>query len=855
MKTFSQRASRLVYALCQDEARRTGCSEINPEHILLAMIKNADGLGFEAINALRINILTLRLSLEQNISSVADGIVRYDEEIPHSRRTANMLALAGIESQALGNTYIGTEHLTLAAVRESESVTARYFEKAGIDLAEVRSAVKKVQSERKASVGEQITHKVSGHTFQDVMGLVNTQKGQEKQKVQKKTIFDDFTRDLTRLAGEEKIDPVVGRSKEIDRLVQILSRRTKNNPVLVGEPGVGKTAIVEGLAARIAAGTVPRGLRNKRILSLDLGALVAGTKYRGEFEDRMKRMITDARESKEIILFIDELHTLIGAGGPEGTMDASNMLKPPLSRGEIQMIGASTTKEYTRYIEKDSALERRFQMVKVDEPSDSDTVAILNGIKTQYEDYHNVVYDSDVIPSIVKLSRRYVPERCLPDKAIDILDEAGARTKIQDEFRPPELEELESKIGELDAEKTQLVKNQDFEQAAVVRDKVIELKRKITIFKYKWNSSDPAHRRHVGERDICRIIASMTGIPVDQLDTSETERLVNMEEVMHKTVIGQDEAVKLIAGAIRRSRAGISSPDRPIGSFIFLGPTGVGKTQLAKALAAFLFGSAEQLVRIDMSDYMEKHNASRLVGAPPGYIGYEDGGVLTEKVRRHPYSVVLLDEIEKAHPDVFNLLLQLLEEGELCDSLGHTVNFRNAVIIMTSNAGARQITNEGRVGFSNAGNEVLSYEDIRSGAMNELKKLLSPELLNRIDDIIVFNALNREQIAGILDVQLQELSARLMERGLTVQLTASAREYLITQGYEPSMGARPMRRIIQRKIEDPIASAILDGTAERGSSITIDCAADDLTLDFSACAEAARISLPALGAAQARSIP
>ena len=833
MKNFSQRASRLIYALCQDEARRTGCSRINPEHVLLAMVKSEDGLGFELLKLLRINILTFRLSLEQNITSSADGITVDSDEIPQSRRMNMFIDLAGIESQSLGNEYIGTEHFVLSAVREVDSVTARYFEKAGIDLAEVRTAVKKVQSKRKSSIENHTEQRILNHVFQDLFGMGNPPKNAQvnEAKPAKKSFLDEFTRDLTRLSLEEKNDPVIGRGKEIERLIQILSRRTKNNPVLVGEPGVGKTAIVEGLAARVARGAVPHGLMKKRILSLDLGALVAGTKYRGEFEDRMKRMMNEAKESG-LILFIDELHTIIGAGGPEGTLDASNMLKPALSRGEIQIIGASTTKEYTRYIEKDSALERRFQPVKVDEPTDSETIDILKGIKKQYEDFHNVFYDEDVIPSIVKMSRRYVPERFLPDKAIDILDEAGARKKIQESEKPAELVELESEIEELDEEKMRLVNSQDYEKAARVRDKVVEMKNRLEAFKTYWNANTSENRRNVTSHDICQIIASMTGIPVDRLDVSETERLVSMENEMHKSVVGQDEAVHLIAGAIRRSRAGISSPNRPIGSFIFLGPTGVGKTQLAKALAKFLFGSEEQLIRIDMSDYMEKHNASRLVGAPPGYVGYEDGGVLTEKVRRHPYSVVLLDEIEKAHPDVFNLLLQLLEEGELSDNLGHTVNFRNTVIIMTSNAGARQITNEGRVGFSNAGSGIIEYGEIKAGALNELKKLLSPELLNRIDDVIVFNALTYKQISEILDIQMDELSLRLEERGLKIRLTEDAREYLVKHGYEPSMGARPMRRLLQREIEDPISIAVLDGKAKNGGEIEIDFAEGALTVSF-----------------------
>ena len=851
MKKLSTRASRLVYALCQDEARKCGSAEILPEHILLAMIKNGEGLAFETLKNLRLNILTFQLALENFLNSNSQHVQLDVDEIPSGWRTKNLIDVAELESQALMNPYVGTEHLLLSAVREPGSLTAGYFDAARLPLSAVRDKVREVQKTGESSYMEKVSRDLAASTIQSIFGsdalsefadfLKAPQEAApaDKKKPQnaKKSRGDDsflaeFSRDITDMARENKIDPVVGREKEINRLIQILSRRTKNNPVLVGDPGVGKTAIVEGLAWYIAKGNVPSGLLRKRVLSLDLAALIAGTKYRGEFEERMKRLMSEVRESGNILLFIDELHTIIGAGGPEGQMDASNMLKPALSRGEIQIIGATTTKEYSRYIEKDTALERRFQKVMVEEPSDEDSIAILSGIKFQYEDFHGIIYDDDVIPSIVKLSRRYIPERCLPDKAIDILDEAGAQKKILEENKPQELTDLEEQILSLVDEKKELVKSQDYENAALVRDKVIELKRKFEVMEECWNKSGRTKRQHVTSKDVCRIIASITGIPVDQLDSSETKRLVRMEEEMHRTVIGQDEAVRLIAGAIRRSRAGISSPKHPIGSFIFLGPTGVGKTQLAKGLAKFLFGSEDQLIRIDMSDFMEKHNASRLVGAPPGYVGYEDGGVLTEQVRRHPYSVVLLDEIEKAHPDVFNLLLQLLEEGELSDNLGHTVNFRNTVIIMTSNAGARQITSEGRLGFSSEASGVLPYEEIRSNAMNELKKLLSPELINRIDDIIVFQALDKKQISAILDIQIGELSERLCERGIRIRLTPKARKYLVEHGYEPSMGARPMRRLIQREIEDPLSVAILERTENSSDEVIVDLCRGKLSVYF-----------------------
>ena len=631
-----------------------------------------------------------------------------------------------------------------------------------------------------------------------------------------------FSHDLTQDAMDNLSDPVVGRHKEIQRLIQVLSRRTKNNPVLVGEPGVGKTAVVEGLAQYIAKGDVPSDLLKKRILSLDLASMVAGTKYRGEFEERMKRLMKEVKESKDIILFIDELHTLIGAGGPEGALDASNMLKPALSRGEIQLIGATTTKEFRKYIEKDSALERRFQQIKVEEPSAKDTEEILMGLKKNYEDFHRVIYDDGVVEAIVRYSMRYVPERFLPDKAIDIMDEAGAAKKIREARRPVEFAELQKSIDSLSEEKCLLVQQQNYEKAAMVRDRVVELRRRLEEFNVSWKNRENGIRSHVTVEDVNAIISSMTGIPVDNLDDGETRRLLQMESLLHKDVVGQDEAVSIISGAVRRNRAGVSSLKRPLGSFIFLGPTGVGKTQLAKALAKFLFGTEDALIRVDMSDYMEKHNASRLVGAPPGYIGFDDGGILTEKVRQHPYSVVLLDEIEKAHPDIFNLLLQMLEEGELKDNLGHTVSFRNTMVIMTSNAGARQITAESRMGFSSHKEGVLPYDDIKSSAMAELKRIMSPELLNRIDDVIVFDALNREQVSSILDIQLRELETRLSEKGLTLSLKSRARNFMIDNGYDPSMGARPMRRLIQKDIEDPLANLLLSGKRGICNQIIID---------------------------------
>ncbi|MBR5647165.1 MAG: ATP-dependent Clp protease ATP-binding subunit [Treponema sp.] len=836
MKNFSPRAKEIIGVFAQDEARKLGSRQLLPEHIILSILKNRQGLSYSVFSKLMLNPDDLQKIIEKFFSE--DTKVPTLDNVPLSRRYQQLIGIADIEASALHNDYIGTEHLLLAAIREEGSITARFFAASDYTIMDARFVVMEIQQQQSSSIRQERAENLVDTVFRSLFsdetsgGLFSVfeekKSDTEKTSKKQKTLFlSEYSRDLTKLARENKCDPVVGREKEIHRIIQILARRNKNNPVLTGEPGVGKTAIVEGLAQKIASGNVPLDLCKKRILSLDLPALVAGTKYRGEFEERMTKLLKELKENPDIILFIDELHTIIGAGGNEGTMDASNIMKPALSRGEIQIIGATTTKEYTRHIEKDMALERRFQVVKVEEPTVEETITILEGIKTRYEKYHNVVYSRDVIPSIVKLSKRYIPEKVLPDKAIDILDETGAAKKIQEENKPSELAELEKQKRELEIEKQNLVKNQNYENAAIVRDKVIQLKQRLSMYSELWEQNGTTPAKVVNSEDVEKIISEMTGIPLEHMTSSETERIINMEKELHNTVIAQDEAVNLLCGAIRRSRAGISSPKHPVGSFIFLGPTGVGKTQLAKALAKYLFGSEESLIRIDMSDYMEKHNASRLIGAPPGYVGYEEGGVLTEKVRRHPYSVVLLDEIEKAHPDIFNLLLQLLEEGELCDNLGHTVNFRNCVIIMTSNAGARQITNEGKVGFGTQ-EGLFSYDEIKSSAMNELKKLLNPELINRIDDVIVFNALSEKEVAKILDIQLADLEERLKDRHITIDIKPKAKKYLIEHGYNPSMGARPMRRLIRKEIEDPLSMEILKNEQGSYNCVSIETSGNSL---------------------------
>lgn len=831
MKSFSPRAQRLIVALAQDEGRKCGASQLLPEHLMLALLKSADGLGYAILKILRVNVLTFQLELEKSISGGAVHAGDFSE-LPPSRRLLTLFESAEYEARSMRNNYIGTEHLLLAAIRENASVTSRFFEKAGVEFEAAREAAFEVRERMQTSAGS--AAKAGDADFKRMMGQDKNPfdrqmaSGPSEPKGKREGFIKNYSRDITEIALKGLADPVVGRKTEIDRVVQILSRRTKNNPLLIGEPGVGKTAIAEGLAQRIASGSVPFNLMRKRVLALDLTALIAGTKYRGEFEDRMKRLMKEVREDKNIILFIDEIHTIIGAGGPEGSLDASNILKPALSRGEIQIIGATTIREYRRYMEKDAALARRFQTVSIEEPSDSESLQILFGLKEKYEEFHNVRYQDDVLPAIIKFSRRYLPDRYLPDKAIDIMDEAGARKKIAEGNRPSELEELEKQIDALGEEKNALVKSQNYEKAADVRDKVIELKVRLDAFREEWKSKNGGFRKSITINDICSILSQMTGIPAEQLSDDEKSRLLKMEAELHKSVIGQDQAIKAIASAVRRSRSGISSPKRPTGSFIFLGPTGVGKTQLAKSLAKFLFGTEDSLIRLDMSDYMEKHNVSKMVGSPPGYVGFESGGQLTEQIRTHPYSVVLFDEIEKAHPEVFNLLLQILEEGELVDSLGHKINFRNTIIIMTSNAGAREITQEGRVGFSSAADGVIPYEEIKSNAMQSIKEFMRPELLNRIDDILVFDALNRDEVSRILDLQISELNSRLSENAVNLKLKASARDYLIDKGFDPSMGARPMRRLIQKEIEDPLSLLLLEG--KDAKDFYVDCDGEKLSV-------------------------
>jgi ATP-dependent Clp protease ATP-binding subunit ClpC len=808
-KGLTQRAQKVLTILAQDEAKRFHSDQLLPEHIMLALLKEGGGLGYKALEKADVDPAKLQVEIEKEIPRKRGGFILGD--VPPSSRGKKVLEDSAEEARNLGHEYIGTEHLLLACAREADSATARILAENGATVDSLRDIVSDLSgSAAPASSSTPAARSTPARRKSASSGTA------------KKTTptLDEFSRDLTQYARENKLDPVVGREREIQRVIQILARRTKNNPVLIGEPGVGKTAIVEGLAQRIVEGTAPEVLIGRRVMTLDLASLIAGTKYRGEFEERLKRVMKEIINAGNVILFIDELHTIIGAGGAEGAIDASNMLKPALSRGEIQCIGATTLNEYKKYVEKDAALERRFQTIYVDEPTVEETLEILRGISSRYEDHHNVSYTPGALEVAALLSRRYITDRFLPDKAIDLIDEAGSRKRIHNSVRPTELAELEREIDKLNAEKLSLVNSQNYERAAAVRDQVRQIKAKVEEIKNQWKVTLKTEQNVVDSEDIQYVLSDITGIPLSRIAQSESEKLLAIEDELHKTVVGQDSAIQVVSSAIRRSRTGLSSPKRPMGSFIFLGPTGVGKTLLAKTLAEFLFGSEDALIRIDMSDFMEKHNVSRLVGAPPGYVGYDEGGLLTEKIRRKPYSVVLFDEIEKAHPDVFNILLQVLEEGQLQDSLGHTVSFRNTVLIMTSNAGAREITRDSAVGFKTI-EGLMDYRDIKASAMNELKKMFRPEFINRVDEIVVFHSLDREQVRSILEIELADVQTRLSEKEIVLEVTKKAKEHLIDVGFDVKFGARPLRRTIQREIEDPLAMEILKGRFGPGSHVVV----------------------------------
>ena len=807
---FTEKAQKVVI-LAQEEAKRHNYGFVGTEHLLLGLIREGEGVGARALQALGIELARVRSEVEKIIGRGGDAPPSGEIGLtPRAKRVLFELAIE--EARLLGHNYIGTEHLLLGLIHEGEGVAAKVLVNLGADLEKVRAQVMQLLvGQASTASGQNAGAAPSGRTPKS-----------------KTPALDSFGRDLTALARDGKTDPVVGRDKEIERVIQILSRRTKNNPVLIGEPGVGKTAIVEGLAQRIIAGKVPETLAGRRLVTLDLASVVAGSKYRGEFEERLKKVMEEIRSAGDIILFIDEMHTIIGAGAAEGAIDAANILKPALARGELQAIGATTLNEYRKHVEKDPALERRFQPIMVEEPTVAEALLILEGLRDRYEVHHRVKISDEALAAAVKLSDRYVSDRFLPDKAIDLMDEAASRVRLRTITAPPDLKALESKVEELRKEKEAAVQSQEFEKAAHLRDDEQKMKEELEAEKARWEQKQVRGQTTVNAEDIAQIVASWTGIPVKQLAVEEAERLLHLEDELHRRIIGQEEAVRAVSRAIRRARSGLKNPKRPVGSFIFLGPTGVGKTELARALGEAMFGDEDAVIRLDMSEYMERHNVSRLVGAPPGYIGYDEGGQLTEAVRRKPYSVVLFDEIEKAHPEAFNILLQILEDGRLTDSQGRSVDFRNTVIIMTANVGATTIKREGALGFHAQNDTKAAYEAMRDKVMDELKRTFRPEFLNRVDEIIVFHQLNTDELQLIVDLQLREVEQRLTEQELHLDVTAAAKEYLAKTGYDPTFGARPIRRAIQRHVEDPLSEEMLKGRFGPGSRIIVDAVDDSI---------------------------
>ncbi|SIT06223.1 ATP-dependent Clp protease ATP-binding subunit [Belliella pelovolcani] len=818
---FSNRVKEVI-SLSREEALRLGHDYIGTEHLLLGMIREGEGVAVSILKKLGVPLDELRNSVERAVKGTATHNVKNLANIPLTRQSEKVLKITYLEAKIFKSALIGTEHLLLSILRDEDNIATQILQKFDTNYDAVKEMLEfqtdGPRSKAEADDPDEDSSKLFGSSGSGSSG--SSKPGAEKSRT---PVLDNFGRDLTKMAEDDKLDPIIGREKEIERVAQILSRRKKNNPILIGEPGVGKTAIAEGLALRIVQKKVSRVLFNKRVVTLDLASLVAGTKYRGQFEERMKAVMNELEKSPNVILFIDELHTIVGAGGASGSLDASNMFKPALARGEIQCIGATTLDEYRQYIEKDGALARRFQMVMVDATTPEETVQILNNIKDKYEDHHNVIYSPEAIEACVKLSDRYISDRFLPDKAIDILDEAGARVHINNIHVPEDILKLEEEVEQIKIEKNRVVKSQKYEEAAQLRDKEKKLLEQLENAKVKWEEESKTKRYKVEEENVAEVIAMMTGIPAKRIAQKEGAKLLNMAEDLKGKVIGQDEAIKKLTKAIQRTRVGLKDPKKPIGSFIFLGPTGVGKTELAKMLATYLFDKEDSLVRIDMSEYMEKFSVSRLVGAPPGYVGYEEGGQLTEKVRRKPYSVVLLDEIEKAHPDVFNILLQVLDDGILTDGLGRRVDFRNTIIIMTSNIGVRDLKDFGAgIGFANKAKSENMDDIMKSTIQSALKKAFSPEFLNRLDDVVVFNSLEKSHIHQIIDISLNKLFSRITDLGYTIELSDKAKDFLAEKGYDQQYGARPLNRAIQKYLEDALAEEILKGELSEGDIILAD---------------------------------
>lgn len=825
-KRFTENAQKIIL-IAQEEAKRLNHDYVGTEHILLGLAAIDGTVSNKILTGLGVTFRKVRLEIEKMVG-IGDTIMLLGE-IPFTPRAKKVLEFSVEESQLLGTQHIGTEHILLGLIREEEGMACKILENLGLNLTHVRDSILNYIGD--AEPGD-LTEDLSADNPEETDR--ETSRSAQTKKKSKTPTLDEYTRDLTALAKNNALDPVIGRDEEIERLVQILARRTKNNPVLLGEPGVGKTAIVEGLAQKIARGEISDVLNGKRLLALDLASVVAGTKYRGEFEQRLKNIIDEIAAAKDAIIFIDELHTIIGAGAAEGSIDASNMLKPALARGEVQCIGATTFDEYRKYIETDTALERRFQPITVDPPDVEQTITILKGIRAKYEQHHKVKYADDALRAAAAIADRYITDRAMPDKAIDLFDEAGARARLKNAVLPPEIKEKQKEYNQAVEEKDQALANKEFEKAAAAKDTEDRLKNYIDHLKKKWQEEREQKQPEVTKEDIALVASKWTGIPVTRLTQSETDKILHMEEHLHERIIGQEEAVRAVSQAIRRNRTGLGNPNRPIGGFLFLGPTGVGKTELAKSLASFLFGDEDAMIRLDMSEYMEKFAVSRLIGAPPGYVGYEEGGQLTEAVRRRPYSVVVLDELEKAHPDIYNILLQVLDEGYLSDTLGHKVSFKNCVVIMTSNVGAREITNKGsNLGFAAKTTEEQQYQDMRQGVMDEVKKTFNPEFINRIDEIVVFHALTKENIAQILDLALEEVDDKLANKELELELTDSAKNYLIERGFDAKYGARPLLRTLQRELEDPLAENILTSRYAPGTVIRVDLNKDTQKLTFS----------------------